>query len=227
MAPSHKPLVADSLQFFFFPTNDGYGVLLERAYYQLLVKFEHARSTAGTWGELLEILGPNATEFVLTFTQCDERVAQASDSIDSLMDDVWVLCTEEFPFVQCAEESFSFHGDCFPEEGGLVAWTEYGEQFRFYPESSFLNLKRHLERGGHTLQVADPDQVHCPMRVTAPMRGKSEVSVLACIDLSAESGGLLPRAAVPTENIQPPDSSPQAENHNYNETWKKRGEVQN
>lgn len=187
MAPSHKPLITDSLQFFFFPTNDGNGVLLERAYYELLVRFEHARSSVGTWGELLEMLGPNATEFVLTFTQCDQRVAEAGDRIDSLMDDVWVLHTEEFPFVQCAEESFSFHGDCFPEEGGLAAWTEYGEEFRFYPESSFLNLKRHLEREGHTLEVADPDQVRFRTRVTSSTSGRSEMDEPAGIDSAADS----------------------------------------
>jgi len=188
MAPSHKPLITDSLQFFFFPTDDGNGVLLERAYYELLVRFEHARSSVGTWGELLEMLGPNATAFVLTFTQYDQRVAEAGDRIDSLMDDVWVLRTEEFPFMQCAEESFSFYEDCFPKEGGLAAWTEYGEEFRFYPESSFLNLKRHLEREGHTLEVADPDQVRFRTRVTSSMSVKTERDEPACIDSAADSG---------------------------------------
>jgi hypothetical protein len=147
-------------QFLFFPTADGYGVLLDRPYHELLVRFEHARGSAATWGELLKMLGPNEAEFVLLFTQCDELLPEASDSIESLLDDVWVLYTEEFPFVQCAEESYSFYGSCFPEvEGARVVWTEYGMQFRLYPESSFLYLKRHLERGGHTLDVADHDEV--------------------------------------------------------------------
>lgn len=162
---TRRPLTADSLQFFFFPTSDGYGVLLERSYYELLVRFEHARNSARTWGDVLEMLGPNATKFVLMFTQCDERVPEAGDSIDSLMGDVWVLYTEEFPFVQCAEESFSFYGDCFPEEGALVASTDYDEEFRYFHESNFLRLKQHLEREGHTLEVADPDRIRFRAKV--------------------------------------------------------------
>ncbi|MEH6433837.1 hypothetical protein [Massilia sp. DD77] len=98
-----------------------------------------------------------------------------------------MLFTEEFPFVQCAEEFFSSYGDCFSEEGALVAWTDYGEEFRFYPESNFLNLKRHLEQGGHTLEAADPDQVRFRTRATSSMRGKPEVDEPACIDSAAES----------------------------------------
>jgi hypothetical protein len=160
MAESGNPLVADSRQFVFFPTSDEYGVLLDRAYHELLVRFEHARRSAGTWGELLNMLGPNAARSVLVFTENDERVPDQGDSIESLRDEVWVLFTEEFPFVQCAEESHSFYGSSFPEvEGARTVWTEYGAEFRVYPESSFLYLKRHLERCGHTLEVADADEV--------------------------------------------------------------------
>lgn len=155
MAELPKPLIADSRQFVFFPTSDGYGVLLDRSYHELLVRFEHARRTAGTWDELLKMLGPHAAEFVLKFTGCDERTPEADDRIESLRDALWILFTEEFPFVQCAEESYSFYGSCFPEvEGAVIERTEYGMEFRLYPESSFLHLRRHLEHGGHTLEVA-------------------------------------------------------------------------
>lgn len=186
-APTRKPLTADSLQFFFFPTSDGYGVLLERAYHELLVRFEHARNTAGTWGELLEMLGPNATEFVLTFTQCDERLPEAGDSIDSLLGDVWVLYTQEFPFVQCAEESFSFYGECFPEEGALVATTEYDEEFRFFHESNFRRLK-HLEEQGHTLEAANPDRIRLRPKVATSTPRTPEKNQRTRIDALTEPG---------------------------------------
>lgn len=158
MAELLKPLIADSRQFVFFPTSDGYGVMLDRPYHELLLGFEHARRSAGTWGELLKMLGPNAAEFVLKFTGSDDRVPEAGDSIESLRDAVWVLFTEDFPFVQCAEESYSFYGGCFPEvEGAVIVWTEYGMEYRLYPEASFLHLKRHLEHGRHTLEVANDD----------------------------------------------------------------------
>jgi len=159
MAESGNPLVADSRQFVFFRA-DEYGVLLDRPYYELLVRFEHARRSAGTWGELLNMLGPNAAKSVLVFAENDERVPEQDDSIESFRDVVWVLFTEEFPFVQCAEESHSLYGSSFPEvEGARTVCTEYGAEFRLYPESSFLRLKRHLERCGHTLEVANDDEV--------------------------------------------------------------------
>jgi hypothetical protein len=172
MAEFSKPLIADSRQFVFAPTSDGYGVLLDRPYHELLVRFEHARRAAGTWGELLKMLGPSAAEFVLKYTDCDERVPEAGDSIESLRDEVWVLFTEEFPFVQCAEESYSFYGSCFPEvEGAMIACTEYGMEFRLYPESSFVHLRRHLEHGGHTLEVAHDVGLGLPH--SAPVGGSA------------------------------------------------------
>jgi hypothetical protein len=114
------------------------------------------------------MLGPNATEFVLIFTQCDELVPEAGDSIESLSDNVWIVYTEEFPFLQCAEESFSCYGDCFPQvDGAVVASTEYGEEFLLYPESRFLELKRHLELGGHSVEVCDRAEVRLRLPVPA------------------------------------------------------------
>lgn len=176
MAELLKPLIADSRQFVFFPTSDGYGVMLDRPYHELLVRFEHARRSTGTWGELLKMLGPNAAEFVLKFTGCDDRVPEAGDSIESLRDEACVLFTEDFPFVQCTEESYSFYGSCFPEvEGAVIAHTEYGMEFRLYPESSFLYLRRHLERGGHTLEMAHNDGGRLPHPAPAADPGLGEL----------------------------------------------------
>lgn len=86
MAESGNPLVADSRQFVFLRASDEYGVLLHRPYYELLVRFEHARRSAGTCGEMLNMLGPNAAKSVLVFAENDERVPEQDDTIESLRD---------------------------------------------------------------------------------------------------------------------------------------------
>jgi hypothetical protein len=129
-----------------------YGVLLSGPYYDLLVRFNKAKERANTWGELLEMLGPNGTEFVMGFTHTDGYVAQAEDRLQLIRDDVWVLYSDEFPQTQCAEESYAFYGHNFPiVEGAIRVTTEYGEDLCFYPKTSFPDLKTHLESLGHSL----------------------------------------------------------------------------
>jgi hypothetical protein len=73
-----KPLVADSVEFVFLCWNmQSHGVLLSRAYYELIVRFAQAKDRANTWRELLQMLGPNAGEFVIGFTHTDGYTAAA------------------------------------------------------------------------------------------------------------------------------------------------------
>lgn len=154
-----KPLVADHVEFVFLCwTGCQLGVLLSRPYYELVVHFAQAKELANTWGELLGMVGPNAAEFVMGFTHTDGYVAEDGDSIESIRELVWVLHSDEFPLTQCAEESYTFYGSQFPPvEGAVRASTEYGEELRFYPKTSFFQLKAHLEHLGHSVAYAPSD----------------------------------------------------------------------
>jgi hypothetical protein len=134
------------------------GVLLSRQYKELLDRYHLADSTARTWGEFIEVMGPYAA-YLDDFMQYDEVEAEEWDTLDAIRHGVWVLNNLEFPITQCAQETFQFYGRHFPEfDDAVTIRTEYGMPLRLYPKSRYFELKAHLLDAGHKVSE-EPSRV--------------------------------------------------------------------
>ena len=114
----------------------------------------YAREHAITWGEFWSIGGPALHEYCRVFFEGDPYNPMESDLIADISDYIFILDDEEFPGVQCAEETTTLFGDKFPAEyctGSIT--TEYGEKINIYSDENHDELLKASKLLGNNVEM--------------------------------------------------------------------------
>ena len=151
-------------KFIFFNFYGNGGFFLDEEKFIFLIKFVDARKTALTWGEFLECFQAHEIAFMMDFTQGDEVKPELSDSLCSLVDDVYLLSDDEFPLPQLADWTYSTLKELSLTQIGEfdIIMTEYGEPIGLYDSNRIIELADELIEHGFKVEIGRlPPERNC------------------------------------------------------------------